>query len=95
MVAIDERIAAADALKRLHMVQERMDPEAELAASGDGASISTPLRPTSSPPPVPTASGRHQLRGVACGRAGAPGPEGSRDVTSQAVAGGNQAPVGV
>jgi hypothetical protein len=36
LVAIDERIAAADALSRLHLVQERMDLEAELAASGDG-----------------------------------------------------------
>jgi hypothetical protein len=36
LVAIDERIATADALSRLHLVQERMDLEAELAASGDG-----------------------------------------------------------
>jgi hypothetical protein len=36
LVAIDERIAAADALSRLHLAQERMDLEAELAASGDG-----------------------------------------------------------
>jgi hypothetical protein len=35
LVAIDERIAAADALSRLHLAQERMDLEAELAASGD------------------------------------------------------------
>ncbi len=36
LVAIDERIAVADPLSRLHLAQERMDLEAELAASGDG-----------------------------------------------------------
>ena len=36
LAAIDERIAVADALSRLHLAQERMDLEAELAASGDG-----------------------------------------------------------
>lgn len=38
--AIDEQLAAADPLNRLHLVQERMDLEAELAASeGDGADL--------------------------------------------------------
>ena len=38
--AIDEELAAADPLNRLHLVQERMDLEAELAASeGDGADL--------------------------------------------------------
>jgi hypothetical protein len=36
LAAIDERIAVADALSRLHLAQERMDLEAELAASGEG-----------------------------------------------------------
>ena len=36
LAAIDERLATADALSRLHLAQERMDLEAELAAAGDG-----------------------------------------------------------
>ena len=36
LAAIDERLAGADALSRLHLAQERMDLEAELATSGDG-----------------------------------------------------------
>ena len=36
LVIIEERLASADALSRLHLAQERMDLEAELAASGDG-----------------------------------------------------------
>ncbi len=36
LAAIEERMADADALSRLHLAQERMDLEAELAASGDG-----------------------------------------------------------
>lgn len=36
LAAIEERMAAADALSRLHLVQERMDLEAELAASAEG-----------------------------------------------------------
>ncbi len=36
LAAIDERIGIADALSRLHLAQERMDLEAELAASRDG-----------------------------------------------------------
>lgn len=36
LAAIDERLAGADALGRLHLAQERMDLEAELATSGEG-----------------------------------------------------------
>ena len=36
LAAIDERLAGADALSRLHLAQERMDLEAEMAASGAG-----------------------------------------------------------
>ena len=36
LAAIDQRLAGADALGRLHLAQERMDLEAELAASGEG-----------------------------------------------------------
>jgi hypothetical protein len=36
LAAIDERIDGADALSRLHLAQERMNLEAELAASADG-----------------------------------------------------------
>ena len=36
LATIDERMADADALTRLHLAQERMDLEAELAASGEG-----------------------------------------------------------
>lgn len=36
LAAIDERLATADALSRLHLAQERMDLEAELAAAGNG-----------------------------------------------------------
>ncbi len=36
LVIIEERLASADALSRLHLAQERMDLEAELAASGEG-----------------------------------------------------------
>ena len=36
LTVIEERLASADALSRLHLAQERMDLKAELAASGDG-----------------------------------------------------------
>lgn len=36
LAAIEERMADADALSRLHLAQERMDLEAELASAGDG-----------------------------------------------------------
>ena len=36
LASIDARLAVADALSRLHLAQERMDLEAELAASGEG-----------------------------------------------------------
>ncbi len=36
LAAIDERLATVDALSRLHLAQERMDLEAELAAAGEG-----------------------------------------------------------
>ena len=36
LAVIEERLASADALSRLHLAQEHMDLEAELAASGDG-----------------------------------------------------------
>ena len=36
LAAIDERLAGSDALSRLHLAQERMDLEAELATSGEG-----------------------------------------------------------
>lgn len=39
LVAIEERLAGADALSRLHLSQERMDLEAELATSGDSVDI--------------------------------------------------------
>jgi len=39
LVAIEERLATADALSRLHLAQERMDLEAELAASSEGVDI--------------------------------------------------------
>ena len=39
LVAIEERLASADALSRLHLAQERMDLEAELAASSDGVDL--------------------------------------------------------
>ena len=40
LAAIDEQLTAADPLNRLHLVQERMDLEAELAGSeGDGADL--------------------------------------------------------
>jgi hypothetical protein len=39
LTAIEERLASADALSRLHLAQERMDLEAELAASSDGVDI--------------------------------------------------------
>ena len=35
LAAIDERLAEADALTRLHLVQERMNLENELAATGN------------------------------------------------------------
>ncbi len=38
LASIDEKLAAADPLTRLHLVQERMDLEAELSA-GDGESV--------------------------------------------------------
>jgi hypothetical protein len=39
LAAIEERMASADALSRLHLAQERMDLEAELASSSDGVDI--------------------------------------------------------
>ena len=40
LAAIDEQLAAADPLNRLHLIQERMDLDRELAASeGDGADL--------------------------------------------------------
>lgn len=36
LAVIEERLSSADALSRLHLAQERMDLEVELAASGDG-----------------------------------------------------------
>jgi hypothetical protein len=40
LAAIDEQLASADALSKLHLVQERMDLGTELsAASGDGAEL--------------------------------------------------------
>jgi hypothetical protein len=39
LVAIDERFGASDPLARLHLSQERMDLEAELATSGDSVDL--------------------------------------------------------
>jgi hypothetical protein len=39
LVAIEERLASADALSRLHLAQERMDLEAELSSSSEGVDI--------------------------------------------------------
>jgi hypothetical protein len=40
LAAVDEQLASADALSKLHLVQERMDLELELsAAGGDGAEM--------------------------------------------------------
>ena len=39
LVAIDEKLAEADALTRLHLVQERMNLETELASSGDSVDM--------------------------------------------------------
>ena len=39
LAAIEERLASADALSRLHLAQERMDLEAELVASSDGVDL--------------------------------------------------------
>ena len=40
LAAIDDQLATADPLHRLHLVQERLDLEGELAASGgDGADL--------------------------------------------------------
>jgi hypothetical protein len=39
LVAIEERMASADALSRLHLAQERMDLEAELASSSEGVDM--------------------------------------------------------
>jgi len=39
LVAIEERLASADALSRLHLAQERMDLEAELASSSEGVDL--------------------------------------------------------
>jgi hypothetical protein len=39
LVAIEERLAGADALSRLHLAQERMDLQAELANSSEGVDI--------------------------------------------------------
>jgi len=36
LAAIEERLATADVLNRLHLAQERMDLEAELASAGEG-----------------------------------------------------------
>jgi hypothetical protein len=40
LVAIEERLANADALSRLHLAQERMDLKAELANSSEGVDMS-------------------------------------------------------
>ncbi len=39
LAAINEQLGDADALTRLHLVQERMNLEAELASAGNGADI--------------------------------------------------------
>ena len=39
LAAIEERLASADALSRLHLAQERMDLEAELASSSEGVDM--------------------------------------------------------
>jgi hypothetical protein len=39
LASIDERMASADALSRLHLAQERMDLEAALATSSEGVDI--------------------------------------------------------
>ena len=39
LLAIEERLASADALSRLHLAQERMDLTAELASSSDGVDL--------------------------------------------------------
>jgi len=39
LAAIEERMASVDALSRLHLAQERMDLEAELASSSDGVDL--------------------------------------------------------
>lgn len=40
LASIEERLANADPLSRLHLVQERMDLERELAASDEGVDMS-------------------------------------------------------
>jgi hypothetical protein len=39
LVAIEEKLATADPLSRLHLAQERMDLEAELASTSEGVDI--------------------------------------------------------
>jgi hypothetical protein len=39
LASIEERLADADPLTRLHLVQERMDLERELSASDDGVNL--------------------------------------------------------
>lgn len=39
LLAIEERMASADALSRLHLAQERMDLEAELSSSSEGVDL--------------------------------------------------------
>lgn len=39
LTTIDEKLANADPLTRLHLVQERMDLEAELSATDDGVNM--------------------------------------------------------
>jgi len=39
LAVIEEKLATADALSRLHLAQERMDLEAELASSSDGVDL--------------------------------------------------------
>ncbi len=39
LAAIDDQFAASDPLTRLHLSQERMDLEAELAATGEGVDL--------------------------------------------------------
>ncbi len=39
LAVIEERLATADALGRLHLAQERMDLEAELASSSEGVDM--------------------------------------------------------
>ena len=81
LAAIDERIAAADALSRLHLAQERMDLEAELAASAEGGvdvqALESEVRPSRRSVQPPQG---HQLRRMANCWRGAPSAEGRRHI---------------